>query len=138
MLGMGTSAMDLDTIELNVGRAHGIVQALSQGRRKWDISIPARPDHDPDLIIGQALRDADDMIKELRSRIPKPDAPKAGTLEVGVNERGEVVVNHPSLEVDAAGCGHIVFSPEQARGLAGFLLKHADEAERILLGPSNG
>lgn len=54
----------------------------------------------------------------------------AGHLEVGHNERFEVVINHPALETDAQGVGHIVFSPRQARVLANLLLKHADEALR--------
>lgn len=48
-----------------------------------------------------------------------------GYLEVGRDERGQVVVNHPDLKPDANGVGHIVFSPEQARNFAALLLKHA-------------
>jgi len=53
-----------------------------------------------------------------------------GTLEVGANENGEIVINHPDLKPDANGVGHIVFSPSQARHLAQSLTKHADEIER--------
>jgi hypothetical protein len=52
----------------------------------------------------------------------------AGTLEVGTNDRFEVIVNHPDLEPDENGVGHIVFSPRQARHFANLLLKHADRA----------
>jgi hypothetical protein len=31
------------------------------------MSIPARPNHDPDLVIGVALRDARDLLKRLRA-----------------------------------------------------------------------
>jgi hypothetical protein len=55
--------------------------------------------------------------------------PPNGFLEVGVNESGEVVINHPDLQPDENGVGHIVFSPAQARNLARLLLKKADEAE---------
>jgi hypothetical protein len=51
-----------------------------------------------------------------------------GFLEVGTNGKGEVVINHPDLELDENGVGHIVFSPRQARSLARLLLKNADEA----------
>lgn len=51
------------------------------------------------------------------------------TLEVGCNDRGEVVINHPSLETDANGCGHIVFSPDQARNLARILFAKAADAD---------
>jgi hypothetical protein len=53
----------------------------------------------------------------------------AGHLEVGINDKGEVVVNHPDLKPDADGVGHIVFSPQQARALADTLKRKSDEAE---------
>jgi len=49
-----------------------------------------------------------------------------GYLEIGCNEKREVVLN---LDKDRNGVGHIVFSPSQARNLAGLLNKHADAAE---------
>lgn len=51
-----------------------------------------------------------------------------GFLEVGVNGQGEVVVNHPDLEPDENGVGHIVFSVEEARNLANLLLSKASDA----------
>lgn len=47
-----------------------------------------------------------------------------GHLEIGTNERREVVIN-----LDRDRTGHIVFSPNQARGLAESLLRKAAEAE---------
>jgi len=35
---------------------------------------------------------------------------KLGELEIGT-KNGEVVVNHPDLEPDVHGVGHIIFSP---------------------------
>lgn len=65
--------------------------------------------------------------------VDSPPAP--GTLEVGVSADGrEVIVNHPDLKPDAAGVGHIVFSPEQARALARLLLAKADDCERVVRG----
>lgn len=52
-----------------------------------------------------------------------------GYLEVGTNENGEIVVNHPDLKPDENGVGHIVFSPNQARHLAYLLNKRAGQAE---------
>jgi hypothetical protein len=51
-------------------------------------------------------------------------------LEVGLtpNER-EIVINHPDLQPDAHGVGHIVFSPAQARHLARLLLRKAEECK---------
>ena len=51
------------------------------------------------------------------------------TLEVGTNGVGEVVVNHPDLQPDKDGVGHIIFSPQQARALAFLLRQKADSAE---------
>jgi len=52
-----------------------------------------------------------------------------GVLEVGRNEVHEVVINHPDLEPDENGVGHIIFSPTQARNLAFCLVKQAYYAE---------
>jgi hypothetical protein len=49
----------------------------------------------------------------------------AGFLDVGTNERHEVVINLPRDMT-----GHIVFSVEQAEGLAATLTKKAREAQR--------
>jgi hypothetical protein len=48
-----------------------------------------------------------------------------GVLWVGRTEAHEVVVNHPDLKPDEHGVGHIIFSPRQARCLAGLLIQHA-------------
>lgn len=56
-----------------------------------------------------------------------------GVLEVGLNEDGEVVVNHPDLKPDVDGVGHIVFSPAQALNLAELLIKHAMLANQQIL-----
>jgi hypothetical protein len=69
----------------------------------------------------------------------------SGFLEVGVSADGrEVVINHPDLQPDARGVGHIVFSPDEARDLARVLLRKADEcpaptvrARPYAVGPTN-
>jgi hypothetical protein len=53
----------------------------------------------------------------------------AGHLEVGTTGHGEVVVNHPDIDADKDGVGHIVFSPNQARALADLLNKKANDAD---------
>lgn len=51
-------------------------------------------------------------------------------LEVGLTaDEREIVINHPDVRVDQNGCGHIVFSPAQARHLAKLLLRKADECK---------
>jgi len=57
------------------------------------------------------------------------EGPAKNTLEVGTNGAGEVVVNHPDLQPDENGVGHIVFSPAQARNLAYLLQQKAHAAE---------
>jgi hypothetical protein len=54
---------------------------------------------------------------------------KPGSLEIGTNGAGEVVIIHPDLQPDADGVGHIIFSPTQARHLGWLLVKKAFEAE---------
>lgn len=51
--------------------------------------------------------------------------PSAGELEVGTDGKGEVILN---LDRDRNGVGHLVFSPEQAYGLAKILNKMARRA----------
>lgn len=60
------------------------------------------------------------------------------TLEVGTNGAGEVVINHPDLDTDENGVGHIVFSVEEARSLANLLMSKAADAvvERGDLNPT--
>lgn len=55
-----------------------------------------------------------------------------GYLEVGISPDGaEVVVNHPDLQPDQNGVGHIVFTSHQARHFALLLIKKANEVDTI-------
>jgi hypothetical protein len=59
-------------------------------------------------------------------RFPQePDDVNSGVLEVGTDGKGNVIVNHPDLQPDEKGCGHIVFSPRQARQFGNLMLKHS-------------
>lgn len=55
-----------------------------------------------------------------------------GHLEVGLNERDEIVINHPDLKPDENGVGHIVFSINQAQHLSHLLAVKASEAANNL------
>lgn len=44
-----------------------------------------------------------------------------GYLEVGLNDKDEIVINHPDLKTDENGVGHIVFSINQAQHLSHLL-----------------
>ncbi len=52
-----------------------------------------------------------------------------GYVEVGTDGSGNVVLNHPQMETDEHGVGHIIFSPRQARDFAHILLKQTAVAE---------
>jgi hypothetical protein len=47
-----------------------MVAALCSGEREWMMSIPAREDHDPDLVIGGAIRRAKHCVEALARNEP--------------------------------------------------------------------
>lgn len=56
---------DAKDVNDNIRRAMDLVSALCDGSREWIMSIPARVDHDPDIVISEALREARDHIDTL-------------------------------------------------------------------------
>ena len=50
-----------------IRRAEKVLDELCEGKREWTMSVPARPDHDPDLIVGEALYRARLEIERLRN-----------------------------------------------------------------------
>lgn len=52
-----------------IERAEQVVNELCEGERRWTLSVPARPDHDPDLIIASGLHAAKKEIDALRARL---------------------------------------------------------------------
>lgn len=57
--------IDLEEIEARREAAHQMVSDLCHRKREWIMSIPARRDYDPDLIIAASLDDIPKMIEEL-------------------------------------------------------------------------
>lgn len=62
----------LDDIEERLTAADNMVHALCQprhteGTREWYMSIPARPDYDPDLVIGASLWDTHKLLRLARA-----------------------------------------------------------------------
>lgn len=62
---------ELAAIERRELRASDMVASLCTprgmaGAREWRMSIPARPDHDPDLVIAASLRDVLKLVAEVR------------------------------------------------------------------------
>lgn len=65
----------------------------------------------------------------------QPTKPASGQLIVAITEDCQnVVVNHPDLQPDAEGCGHIVFSPDEAVHLALLLWRKASVIRGIACG----
>ena len=111
------------------------------------IAIRSRSDCDPNRIAAPAIASVSVSIaiasdaSQGGGDLPEsliPGAPTVSSLgcpenclEVGLTPDGrEVVINHPDLQPDANGCGHIVFSPQQARWLAKLLMRKADECQQ--------
>ena len=59
----------------------------------------------------------------------------SGNLYVGLSTDGRhVIVNHPDLQPDAEGCGHIVFSHREAVNFATLILRKVSIAQGIICG----
>jgi hypothetical protein len=56
--------IDLDAIKTRLEAARTELSALCHGKR-WQMTIPARPDDDSDLVIGAALRDLRTLLTEV-------------------------------------------------------------------------
>jgi hypothetical protein len=58
-----------DEVDAQIGRASRVIAELCDGTRRWTMSVPARPDDDPDLILSKALCGARVALATLRSQI---------------------------------------------------------------------
>lgn len=56
--GAASAAAGRPVVLAKIVRALNVVGELCRGDREWLMSIPARPDHDPDILISDALNDA--------------------------------------------------------------------------------
>ena len=71
--------MTSETAHARIKKAHDMVAELCRGDRKWIMSIPAKPDRDPDLIISDGLNAGDAAIEELaevRRNLANPKGPQ--------------------------------------------------------------
>jgi len=57
---------ELDALEAAHKAAKQVVRDLCEGKRRWTMSVPARPDDDPDLVISAALNAFRALLAELR------------------------------------------------------------------------
>lgn len=63
------AALPGEAVLAKIAKAKQVVRELCQGKRLWTMSIPARPDYDPDIVIVDALNAALDLLA--------PSAPRA-------------------------------------------------------------
>lgn len=56
-----------DELRAKIEKAKQVVRELCAGSRRWTMSIPARPDDDPDLVIVDALNAALDLLAPQRA-----------------------------------------------------------------------
>jgi hypothetical protein len=67
----------VQAIRERLAKAEATITVLNNGEGRWRMSIPARPDDDPDLIFAAVLRDASDLLREndaLRTKVAYHDA----------------------------------------------------------------
>lgn len=74
--------LDLDAIEARAAAALQLINALNVGSRTWINSIPARLDHDPDLVLARSLGDIDDLIARVRQLESHANAFLDGIAEI--------------------------------------------------------
>ena len=65
-------ALDAET---SIEKARKTLSGLCDGTTRWTMSVPARPDEDPDLIIAAAFRDAGAAITALREALAEQPSP---------------------------------------------------------------
>jgi hypothetical protein len=119
------SDTDYKALVDRLDRAYDVVSALSQGRERWTMSVPPRPDADPDLVIGGALSAAKSAIEALQARAEAADA-RVARLEGAIREhrkRGEVCMCGSLMADHSAYEGH---QPVSMRD------HYADDADRDL------
>lgn len=90
--------LDLEAINQRRQAASDLVHALCQprgtaGAREWMMSIPARPDVDPDMIIDASLRDNSAMARAIDRLTAERDWYRAGLHHIA---NGHAANNHPA------------------------------------------
>ena len=96
---------DLDAMEARGEAAHKLVCDLCRprgaaGAREWMMSIPARPEYDPDLVIGAALSDIPALIAYVRKLEAVAEAARSAATQKLFDDAGHA----DDLAVIAAKC----------------------------------
>jgi hypothetical protein len=92
---------DAKDVNDKIRRAMDMVSALCNGSREWIMSIPARVDHDPDIVISEALREAREYIATLTRERDEAREEREGAYR----ERNQVVAWASRLSIAA---GYVV------------------------------
>lgn len=103
-------------------KAHAMVSALCKRRgdpdaREWLMSIPARPNYDPDLVIGEGLRVGDRLLTENESL---------------TNQLATATERIVELEATLDGDPHQTATPEQRQMWRRSAVRYADKVEAQL------
>lgn len=103
---MSTEPEPFDTVAIGhrLIAAQQMVSDLCHGRREWIMSIPVRPERDPDTVIAASLRDVTACLAEI-ARLAV-SLTEARLLADGENERCEVcrkIVPTVQMEHDVEG-----------------------------------
>jgi len=74
--------LDLEALKADYEKARQTISDLCHQRKRWIMSIPARPDYDPDLLIGAAIGHGKTLIDEVeRLRWELAKAKRIGAAE---------------------------------------------------------
>jgi hypothetical protein len=57
--------LDLNAVKARVDKAHAHIGDLCTGRSRWKMTIPVNPERDSDLILTEALVDAERLMAEV-------------------------------------------------------------------------
>lgn len=96
-----TEQTDLRELRKKIERASQMVEALckprgSEGSREWAMSIPARPDYDSDLVIGDGL----DAGRAALERLEELDSERAEWVEAWDMMRDTILDDYGPLEIN--------------------------------------
>jgi hypothetical protein len=76
------SGAEREALREALDRADTAVDDLCRGRLRWEMRVPAEPDHDPDLIISHALGLARAALAAEAADTPEPQEPGLDAAKV--------------------------------------------------------
>jgi hypothetical protein len=76
----------LDLALEKINKAREKVAALCDGKERWTMSVPVRPDYDHDVVISGALSVAEDAITHSMQTVQEPVAMESGKRLIVVDQ----------------------------------------------------